>query len=136
MVSCPELGSDPPIGSDQESRCDTFGVTTQFLCREKGGLSYWVGFFIAIQSLCRDSGARTGSTKEFCRDREFSVATDSSMFFVAIDISLSQLTSQGLLSRQRFSCHDRVCPFGVEIERARSELAARTQSKLAAPAPS
>ena len=64
----------------------------------QGGAELLGRFFIAIQSLCRDSGARIGSTEDFCRDREFSVATDSSMFFVAIEISLSQLTSQGLLS--------------------------------------
>ena len=27
MVSHPELGSDPPIGSDRESGCDTCDVT-------------------------------------------------------------------------------------------------------------
>ena len=50
------------------------------------------------------------ATEEFCRDREFSITTDFLVFSAAIEISLSQQTFQGLLSRQRFLCCDRVCP--------------------------
>ena len=34
MVSHPELGSDPPIGSDRESRCDMFDECKTHLCFE------------------------------------------------------------------------------------------------------
>ena len=35
MVSHPELGSDPPIGSDRESGCDNHAIKTNLLAEER-----------------------------------------------------------------------------------------------------
>ena len=48
------------------------------------------------------------ATEEFFRDREFSVVTDLTMFFVVTEETLSRHASLGLLSRQSFPCHDKV----------------------------
>ena len=49
------------------------------------------------------------ATKEFCRDKEFSVATGFITFYVEIEKSLSRQTSQGLLSQQSLPCCNRAC---------------------------
>ena len=53
---------------DRELGSKGFRVATQFWCCDKGAeLMGW--FCVATQSLCRDSGERTGATEKSCRDR-------------------------------------------------------------------
>ena len=55
-----------------------FGVATLFWCHNKGvELLGW--FCVSTQSLCHDSGVRTGTIEESCRDREFSVVIKKSL---------------------------------------------------------
>ena len=69
MVSHPELGSDPPIGSDRESGCDKlFVATLKYLSRLTClGWSHVSSIFCRdIKLLCRDRNLSLNNF--YCRD--------------------------------------------------------------------
>ena len=85
-------------------------------CRNRG--AELLGCCVATQPLCRDSGAWTCVTEEYCRDREFSFATDSSIFSIVTGFSRTPVAIAIFLLRQSLSiwCRNKV---GVR-DRARS----------------